>query len=259
MMGINLDSTAIVSNKAKIGNNVTIGPFTIIHDDVEIGDNTQISSSVVLANGSRIGNDCRIYSGVVVGTEPQDLKFGGETSLAIVGDRTVLREYATVNRATKATGKTVVGSDCFIMAYCHVAHDCHLGNNIIIANATQLAGHVTIDDWATIGGVVKIHQFCRVGKHVMIGADVKLAKDVAPYILMGSIPAKVDGVNKIGLKRKGFSYEKIYEIETFYKYTLFSSYNISDGIAKYKDDFEISTEIQECIDFIQKSERGIYT
>ena len=258
MRNMNIHPTSIVSEKAKIGNNVQIGAFTIIEDDVEIGDNTIIRSNVVLANGARIGKDVLICNGTVIATEPQDLKFGGEKTNAIVGDRTVLREFVTINRGTKATGKALVGEDCFIMAYCHVAHDCVVGNHVIMANATQLAGHVHVDDWVTIGGVVKIHQFCRIGCHVMLGADVKIAKDVPPYTLIGSIPSKIDGVNKIGLKRKGFPSELINEIEEFYKTILYSGLNTNDGIRKFLERPVISDEIKACIKFIQESERGIY-
>jgi len=246
--------TAIISKKAKIGENVKIGPYSIIHDDVEIGDNTEIRSSVVIADGARIGIDCKIYTGTVIATEPQDLKFGGEKTFAIIADRTVLREFVTVNRATKSTMETNVGTDCFIMAYCHIAH----GNNVIMANVTQLGGHVHVEDWAFIGGAVKIHQFCRVGMHSMIGADVKLAKDVAPFTLIGTNPPKVDGINKIGLKRRGFSDELINEIDEFYKILIHSGFNNSDGIKKFKERKTISPEVMHCIEFIEISQRGIY-
>ncbi|MFH1049754.1 MAG: acyl-ACP--UDP-N-acetylglucosamine O-acyltransferase [bacterium] len=255
---MNIHPTAIVSNNAKIGENVQIGAFSIIEDDVEIGDNTIIRSNVVLANGARIGKDVLICNGAVIATEPQDLKFGGEKTYAYIGNRTVLREFVTVNRGTHVTGKAVVGEDCFIMAYCHVAHDCVVGNHVIMANATQLAGHVHVDDWVTIGGVVKIHQFCRIGCHAMLGADVKIAKDVPPYTLVGSIPAKIDGVNKIGLKRKGFSNDLITEIEDFYRMILFSGLNTKDGIKKFLEKPVISDEVLLCIKFIEESERGIY-
>ena len=251
-------STAIVSDKAEIGDNVKIGPHPIIEDDVVIGDNTDIRSKVVLANGSRIGNDCVIGHGAVIATEPQDLKFEGEKTLAIVGDRTVLREYVTINRGTSATGQASVGEDCFIMAYCHVAHDCVVGNKVIMANATQLAGHVHIDDWAILGGVVKVHQFCRIGSHVMVGADVKVAKDIPPYTLVGSIPPKIDGINKVGLRRRGFSRELIQEIEEFYFTLLHSGLNTKDGIEQFMARPVVSDEIKRCIKFIQDSDRGIY-
>lgn len=254
----NIHPTAIISNKAEIGSNVSIGANTIIEDDVRIGNNTEIRSSVVIANGATIGNDCRIYHGAVISTEPQDLKYKGEKTQVFIGDRTVIREYATVNRATVATGKTIVGEDCLLMAYIHVAHDCRLGNNIIISNVTQLAGHVSIEDYVTVGGVAKIHQFTNIGSHSMIGADVKLVKDVPPYTMVGSNPPRIDRLNIIGLKRRNFSKEVIKEIDNFYRTILWSKYNITHGLRKYEENNEVIPEIQHCIDFIKKSERGIY-
>lgn len=250
-------NTAIISKEAKIGENVIIGPYSIIEDDVEIGDNTEIRAHVHLANGSRIGRSCRIHSGCVIATEPQDLKFGGEPTLAIVGDRTVLREFVTVNRGTKHSGMSKVGSDCLLMAYCHVAHDCRVGNNVIMANATQLGGHVQIDDWANTGGVVKVHQFCRVGMHSFVGADVKIVKDVPPFTLIGRDPAKVEGINKIGLRRRGFTPEQIDNIEEFYKVILNSGLNVSDGIRRIMEKENLPPEVLHCIEFIKSSERGI--
>lgn len=250
-------NTAIISAKAKIGENVIIGPYTIIEDDVEIGDNTEIRAHVHLAGGSRIGRNCRLHTGVVIATEPQDLKFGGEPTLAIVGDRTVLREYVTINRGTKHSGKTSVGEDCLIMTYCHLAHDCRVGNNVIMANATQLGGHVHVGDWVNTGGVVKVHQFCRVGKHSFVGADVKIVKDVPPFTLIGRDPAKVEGINKIGLRRRGFTPEQIDSIEEFYKLILYSGYNVSDGIKKAAEKGNPTQDVLDCIEFIKSSERGI--
>jgi len=250
--------TAIVSEKARIGDNVTIGPFTVIEDDVEIGDNTEIRSHCFFANGARIGKDCRIFTAVSVATEPQDLKFKGEPTLAIIGDRTMLREYANISRGTLATGSTVVGDDCMLMAYSHVAHDCKLGNNIIVSNVVQFAGHVTVEDWVILGGVAKVHQFSHIGAHSFVGADVKVVKDVAPYTLIGREPPKVEGLNIIGLRRRGFTKELIEEIQEFYKLVLYSGYNNKDGIAKYLETGNNPPEIQHCIEFIQNSERGIY-
>lgn len=251
-------NTAIVSSKAQIGKNVTIGPFTIIEDDVEIGDNTEIRSSVVIANGSRIGNNCVIFPSAVIGTEPQDLKFDGRKTLAIIGDRTIIREFVTIHRGTHATGMTTVGSDCLIMAYCHIAHDCHVGDNVIMSNVAQIAGHVTIEEWAILGAFAKVHQFCSIGCHSMIGGDVKVVKDVAPYTLIGREPPKVEGINKIGLRRRGFSDTKIKEIESFYNFILNSGLNNRDGISKYVENNSISPEIKHCIEFIELSSRGIY-
>ena len=253
-----IHKTAIISDKAIIGKNVKIGSNTIIEDDVIIGDNCEIRSNVVIANGARIGNNNTIGYGTVIATEPQDLKFEGEKTYVFIGDNNIIREYVTINRGTKATGKTVLGNNCFIMAYCHIAHDCAVGNNVIMANVTQLAGHVHIDDWVITGGVVKIHQFSKIGCHAMIGADVKVTKDVPPYVLVGTNPPKIDGINKIGLKRRGFSPEVIKKIEAFYKTILWSGFNIQDGIKKIYEQGDISEEIKLCIDFIQSSERGIY-
>lgn len=251
--------TALVSEKATIGENVKVGPFSVIEDDVIIGDNTEIRSNVVLANGTRIGKDCVICNGAVIATEPQDLKFKGEATYAFVGDRTVVREFATINRGTHSTGETRVGSDCLVMTYCHVAHDCVVGNNVIMSNLVQLAGHVTIQDWVVLGGVAKVHQFCTVGAHSMIGADVLLVKDVAPYTLIGRKPAQVEGINKVGLRRRGFENETINKIQSFYDTILFSGFNNRDGIANYKSkNTEVAAEVQNCIDFIEKSTRGIY-
>jgi UDP-N-acetylglucosamine acyltransferase len=250
--------TAIVSSKARIGDNVRIGAYSIIEDDVEIGDNTIIRSSVVLANGARIGKDVEIYTGAVIATEPQDLKFKDEVTYVDIGDRTIIREYTTINRATSTTKHTIVGQDCLIMTYSHIGHDSHIGNNIIMSNSVQLAGHVTIEDWVTIGGVVKIHQFSMVGCHSMISADLKVVKDIPPYTTVGREPGKVEGLNKIGLKRRGFSNETINEIEEFYNMILHSGLNVTAGIKKYMERGIIIAEVQHCIDFINKSKRGIY-
>lgn len=250
--------SAIVSVKADIGSNVSIGAFTIIEDDVVIGNNVEIRSSVIIADGARIGNDCKIFSGAVISTEPQDLKFGGENTLAVIGNNTVVREYATINRGTKETGRTQIGENCLIMAYAHVAHDCYIGNNVIMSNVVQLAGHVTIEDFVIMGGVAKIHQFCSVGRHAMVGADIYVTKDVPPFTLIGRKPPQVEGINKTGLRRRGCSKDTISAIQNFYDTILFSGYNIRDGIAIYQEKGPVVPEVQYCIDFIKKSTRGIY-
>jgi UDP-N-acetylglucosamine acyltransferase len=257
-MGFVKHPTAIISTKAEIGDNVSIGAFTIIEDDVKIGNNTEIRSSVILANGTRLGNNCKVFAGSIIGTEPQDLKFVNEPTIAQIGDNTVIREFVTINRGTVATGITRIGENCLVMSYCHVAHDCHIGNNVIMSNVSHLAGHVTIEDWANLGGFTKVHQFCTIGTHSMIGGDLKLVKDVAPYTLIGKVPPKVEGINKIGLKRKNFPQELINEIEEFYNMILYSGYNITDGIAEFMKRPYISPEVKHCIGFIKKSERGIH-
>jgi UDP-N-acetylglucosamine acyltransferase len=258
MQSSSIHPSAIVSADAKLGEGVSVGPYTVIDGDVEIGAGTEIRNSVYIADGARIGSECRIFSGAVIATEPQDLKFAGEPTLAIIGDRTVIRECATVNRGTSASGQSVVGQDCLIMAYCHVAHDCVLGNNIVMANATHLAGHVTINDWAVLGGGTLVHQFCNVGRHTMIGAGTYVTKDVCNYLLAEGNDLKIHGINRVGLRRRGFTAETMREIEEFYKILFRSGLNVSAGLATYQQRENIRPEIQECIDFIKASSRGIY-
>lgn len=257
-MSVEIHPTAIVSDKAKIGNNVKIGANSIIKDDVEIGDNVEIRNGVIISDGSRIASGCKFYSYSIISTEPQDLKYADEPTLTHIGRDTVVREFATINRGTAETGKTTVGSNCLIMTYCHVAHDCTLGDNIIMSNATQLAGHVTVEDWVIFGGVAKIHQFCKIGMHSFIGADLKIVKDVAPFVLMGKVNPQVEGINKVGLRRRGFDIEQIKQIEEFYDTVLFSGLNTSDGVREYKKRNNISKEVLHCINFIDESKRGIY-
>lgn len=254
-----IHQTAIVSKNAQLGANVKVGPFSIIEDDVIIGDDTEIAAHTFIANGSRIGDRVKIFSGAVIGTAPQDLKYNGETTYAYVGDDTVVREYATINRGTVSTGKTVVGKNTLVMTYCHIAHDCVVGNNVVISNVSQLAGHVKLEDWVVLGGMAKITQFCTVGKHAMVGADVKVVKDVAPFTLVGRIPAQVESINKVGLRRRGFEKDAIDAIENFYDTILFSGLNNRDGIKKFIEKYGQPTkDVQDCIDFINNSTRGIH-
>jgi UDP-N-acetylglucosamine acyltransferase len=250
--------TAIISNKAKIGDNVKIGAYSIIEDDVEIGDNTEIYSHSIIANGARIGSHCRIFYHTVISAEPQDLKYNNEPTLAIIGDRNCIREFTSIHRGT-TTGKTVIGNDNLIMAYCHIAHDCRLGSNNIMSNTSQFAGHVHAGDWIVFGAFAKVHQFCSIGSHAMVGADIKCVKDIAPYTLIGKIPPKTEGINKIGLRRRGFAKELIDEIDYFYKCVLFSGLNTTDGIKKYlESNANVPDEIMNCINFINTSNKGIY-
>lgn len=252
--------TAIVSPKAKIEENVRIGPYCIVNDDVYISEGTELIANVYLDNGTQIGKNCLLFPGAVIATKPQDLKYDNSATKAIIGDNNEIREFVTIHRGTQHTGATIVGNNNLIMAYCHIAHDCRVGNNNILANVVQLAGHVHIEDWVVIGGVVKIHQFCRIGAHAMIGGDVKVVKDIPPFTLVGENPPKVSGINKIGLKRRGFPEEVIKEIDNFYRLIFHSGLNNSDGIRKYLETHPngILPEIQHCIEFIQTSERGVY-
>jgi UDP-N-acetylglucosamine acyltransferase len=256
-MSILIDSRAIVSSKAQIGDNVKIGPFTIIEDDVIIGADTQIGANALIANGARIGKDCKIHHGAVLGTPPQDIKFRDEPTTLEIGDSNVIREYATMNRGTQARMKTTVGSHCFIMAYVHVAHDCSVGNNVIIANATNMGGHCVIEDHAVLGGLVGIHQFSHIGCHSMIGACSRVTKDVPPYTLTGSEPLAFKGLNVIGLRRRGFKPETIQAIDRAYHLIYNSQMNVSQALEKIRAEVIAGEEVKHVVDFIEKSKRGI--
>jgi UDP-N-acetylglucosamine acyltransferase len=250
--------SAIVSPNARIAENVTIGPFSLIEDDVEIGSGTQVMSHVVIANGARIGSDVVIHPGAVISTAPQDLKYKGEPTNAYVGDRTVIRECVTINRGTSYSKQARVGSDCLLMAYSHVAHDCVVGDHVILANSVQLGGHVEVGDWAIIGGLTGVHQFCRIGAHCMIAAAVMVVKDVAPYVLAGRTPLNIEGLNAVGLRRRGFDASTISAIDEFYDILLRSGFNVTMGLRHYESTHDtIIPEVQQCIDFIRSSKRGI--
>ncbi|CAN5468370.1 acyl-ACP--UDP-N-acetylglucosamine O-acyltransferase [soil metagenome] len=250
--------TAIVSPHARIADDVTIGAFSLIEDDVEIGSGTHVMSHVVIANGARIGCDVRIHPGAVISTAPQDLKYKGEPTNAFVGDRTVVRECVTINRGTSYSKQARVGSDCLLMSYSHVAHDCVVGNHVILANSVQLGGHVEIGDWAIIGGLTGIHQFCRIGAHCMIAAAVMIVKDVSPFVLAGRNPLNVEGLNAVGLRRRGFDAVTIAAIDEFYDILLRSGFNVTTGLRHYESTHDtIIPEVQQCIEFIRSSKRGI--
>lgn len=250
-------SNSVISKKARIGSNVTIKDFTVIEDDVVIGDNVEIGSNVLVANGARVSSNVKIHHGAIIGTIPQDLKFGGETTTLEIGEGTVVREYATLNRGTNHSKKTVIGKNCFIMAYAHVAHDCAIGNNVILANAVQMGGHVEIDDYTIVGGLVPIHQFTKIGKHVMIGGGFRVVKDLPPYILAGGFPLQYEGINAVGLRRRGFTNEQISSIKIAYDQIYNSGLNVSDAVKKIKDTLESSPEVDSIVEFIEKSTRGI--
>lgn len=248
---------AYIHPAAKIASNVVIDPFVTIDKNVEIGEGTRIGSNVTILEGARIGKNCTIFPGAVISAIPQDLKFKGEETVAIIGDNTTLRECVTVNRGTASKGKTVVGSNCLIMAYCHIAHDCVVGNNVIMSNATQVAGEVVIDDYAVVGGGALIHQFCHVGSHVMLQGGALVNKDIPPYVKVGRNPISYAGTNSIGLRRRGFTNEKICEIQEIYRYLYLSGLNNSDAVERIEAELPASKERDEIIMFVRNSQRGI--
>ena len=248
---------AYIHPAAKIAPSVVIDPFVTIDQNVEIGEGTRICSNVTILEGSRIGKNCIICPGAVIGAIPQDLKFRGEDTLAIIGDNTTIRECVTVNRGTAARGKTQVGSNCLIMAYSHVAHDCIVGDNVIISNATQLAGEVVVDNYAVIGGGSLVHQFCHIGPHVMIQGGALVNKDIPPYVKAAREPIAFAGVNSIGLRRRNFSNDVIREIQDTYRYLYLSSMNVSDAIERIEAELPATKERDEIILFVRNSKRGI--
>lgn len=248
---------AYIHPAAKIASSVVIDPFVTIDQNVEIGEGTRILSGTTILEGSRIGRNCTIFPNAVVGAIPQDLKFHGEDTLAIIGDNTTLRECVTVNRGTDARGKTVVGNNCLIMAYSHVAHDCLVGDNVIISNATQLAGEVVVDNFAVIGGGTLVHQFCHLGSHVMIQGGALINKDIPPFVKAAREPIAYCGVNSIGLRRRGFSNESIRDIQEIYRYIYMSNMNVSDATERIEAELPASRERDEILMFIRNSKRGI--
>lgn len=248
---------AYVHPEANIADNVVIEPFVSIDKDVIIGEGTRIGSSVTIMPGVRIGKNCRIFPGAVIGAVPQDLKFRGEYSTVEIGDNTTIREFVTINRGTSAKGKTVVGSNCLLMAYVHVAHDCVVGNDVILVNNTQLAGEVVIDDYAILGGMTAVHQFVHIGSHVMVSGGSLVRKDIPPFIKAGREPLSYVGINSIGLRRRNFSNEKIREVQEIYRYIYQKGLNISQAVEIIEAEMPASTERDEVLLFIKDSKRGI--
>ncbi len=248
---------AYIHKNAQIGLNADIEPFAYIEGDVEIGEGVRIRSGARILDGARIGKNCDIHPGAVIAGIPQDLKFVGEKTTAEVGDNTVVRECATVNRGTKARGKTSVGNDCLLMAYTHVAHDCDVGNKVIMGNATQLAGEVKIDDHAILSAACLVHQFVHIGGHVMVQGASKVSKDIPPFIIAAREPLVYSGINVIGLRRRGFTNEQIREIQDVYRYLYQRGFNNTDACDVIESDLPISVERDEILYFIRNSKRGI--
>ena len=248
---------AYIHPGAKIATNVVIEPFSTIHNNVKIGSGTWIGSNVTIMEGARIGKNCRIFPGAVISAIPQDLKFEGEDSLAVIGDNVTIRECATVNRGTQAYGKTVIGDNCLIMATAHIAHDCVIGKNVIIVNGVTLAGHVEIGDYAIIGGLAGVHQFIHIGKHAMISGGSLVRKDVPPFVKAAKEPLSYIGINSIGLRRRGFSSDKINEIQNIYRILFQKNNNVSQASRILEAELDASPERDEVLTFINNSQRGI--
>lgn len=250
---------ATVSPSAKLGNNVEVGPYAFIDDNVEIGDNCRILPHATIFSYVKMGKDCTVFPGAVVGAVPQDLKFDGEITYVEIGDRVNIRECATINRGTKASGKGVtrIGSDTLVMSYVHVAHDCSVGNHCILVSFVGLAGETDVDDWAIIGGGTKVHQFSHIGAHAMVGGATMVNKDIPPYSLCGRNPIVYAGPNLVGLRRRGFESSTILEIKDIYDMLYYQGYNVSDACEKIEETFVQSAERDVILNFIRNSKRGI--
>lgn len=260
-MATHIDPRADVNPKAEIANDVTISAFAVVEAGAVIGDGTSVAHHALIASGARIGKNCEIHHGAVIGHVPQDLKYKNEPTTCELGDRNVIREYATLHRGTVETGRTIIGNDNLLMGYVHIAHDCVLGNNIIMSNAAMVAGHVHIDDFAIIGGITPVHQFVRIGAHTMIGGGLRVPKDVPPYVRAAGEPLVFAGLNSIGLRRRGFSAETIAALDTAYTILYNSGLNVSQAVARIKADASLMAkpEIQYVVKFITESKRGIIT
>ena len=248
---------AYIQPGAKIAKNVVVEPFTTIHNNVIIGEGTWIGSNVTIMEGARIGKNCNIFPGAVISAPPQDLKYEGEDTTVIIGDNTTIRECATIHKGTSDRMKTVIGKNCLIMAYCHVAHDCLVGNNCIFSNNSTLAGHVTIGDNVILAGLVAVHQFVSIGQHAFVTGGSLVRKDVPPYVKAAREPLSYVGINSVGLRRRGFVSEKIREIQNIYRILYQKNYNNSQAVQIIEAEMEATPERDEILQFIRDSQRGI--
>lgn len=248
---------SLIHPEAKIAPNVEIGPFVTIEKNVEIGEGTKIGSNATIMEGTTIGKNCQVFPGAVIGASPQDLKFAGEYTTVVIGNNTTIREFVTINRGTKSKGKTVIGNNCLLMAYVHVAHDSILANNVILVNGVQIAGEVVIDDWAIIGGLSAVHQFVHIGAHVMIAGGSLVSKDVPPYVKAARESLTYMGINSVGLRRRNFSNEQIRDIQECYRVLFQSKLNNSDAVALIESQFPATPERDQITRFVKNSQRGI--
>jgi UDP-N-acetylglucosamine acyltransferase len=242
---------------ARLASDVQVDPFTMIHKNVHIGAGTWIGSNVTIMEGARIGKNCRIFPGAVISADPQDLKFDGEDTTVEIGDNTTIREFVTIHRGTRDRWTTKVGSNCMILAYSHIAHDCIIGDNCILSNNSQVAGHVVLGDWVILGGMCAIHQFVKVGSHVFLGGGSLVGKDIPPYIKAARMPLSYSGVNSVGLKRRGFTIDKINHILDIYRVIYNKGMNTSQALEYLEEEFPASDERDEIVAFIRESGRGI--
>lgn len=263
-MGMNPDKvvayihdTAVIQPGARIAKDVVIEPYAFIGENVVIGEGTKICAHAVINGWTSIGKNCVIFPGAAVGAEPQDLKFSGEKSYVFIGDNTKIRECATVNRATGESEETRIGSNCLMMAYTHVAHNCVVGNNVIMSNAATLAGHVVVEDRAVIGGLAGVHQFVKIGRNAMIGGASKVVQDVVPYTIVDGHPARVSGLNSVGISRAGIPLDSRRNIKKAYKLLYRSGLSLAQAIAVIEQEVDSCSEVEHLLRFLRNAERGI--
>jgi len=257
-MSKNVHKTAIISPKAEIESDVYIGPYCIIGDNVKIGKGTKLISNVQIEGNTEIGENCQIYPFTTIGFPPQDLKYRGEPTGVKIGSNNIIREYVTIHRASvSGDGWTTLGDNNFIMAYVHIAHDCKIGNSVILANLATLAGHVIVEDYVFIGGMVAIHQFTRIGAYAMVGGFSGVGQDIPPFTMASGARAKLYGLNTVGLKRRGFSEEKINALKKAYKILFRDKLSLKEAIEKINQELPDIPEIRHFIEFIEANKRGI--
>lgn len=252
-----ISKLANIHSGAKIADDVEVEAFATVYENVEIGTGCWIGPNAVIMNGARIGKNVKIFPGAVISGDPQDLKFEGEETTAEIGDNTIIREYVTINKGTKANDRTVIGNDCLVMSYVHIAHDCVLKDRVILGSYTGLAGEVEVDNFAIVSPGSLVHQFVRVGAHVMIQGGSKVGKDVPPFSMAGREPISYTGINSIGLRRRGFDNDTIYAIQEVYRIIYQRGLNISDALEFVEANLPASKERDEVILFIRDSKRGI--
>ena len=249
--------TAIIEEGAKVAAGAKIGPYSVIGANVEIGEDTIIGPHVVITGWTKIGRECHIFQGASIGEEPQDLKFKGEKSYTSIGDRTVIREGATVHRATGEGEETRIGNDCLLMALTHVAHNCVIGNRVIMSNVASLAGHAIVEDRAVIGGLAAVHQFCRIGRNAMAGGMSRISQDIPPFMLVAGDPAFVAGLNSVGLARAGMPLEIRTQLKKAFRILYRSGLSLEEAVATMEQELDSSEPVEHLMRFLRNAERGI--
>jgi len=252
-----IHETAVIYPGARLGRDVEVGPYSVIGENVFVGDGTKIGSHVVIEGWTTIGKECQIHHGACVGNAPQDLKFKGEKTFVYIGDNTVIREFVTINRATGEGEETRIGSNCLLMGTVHIAHNCVVGNNVVISNHAGLAGHVTVEDRAIIGGLTGVHQFVKIGRNAMVGGASKVVQDVPPFVIADGRPARVCGLNSVGIARAGLSEDVRRNLKRAYRILFRSGLKLSEAITTMEQELDSSEPVDHLLRFLRNVNRGI--